>query len=136
MKSQKTGNSGLFFVAHQLSRRGWTVLPTVRNSRGADLYIVNESEHSIPIQSKAVAKRNPIPLTDVDSLRSAWWVITSHANSDAPKCYIMTLEEVKAAAHCGLSKDGKGTKSWWMQPLTYDKPEYLEAWHRLGDPNG
>ena len=39
-----TGNAGLNYVAWQLSRRGWHVMPTIRNARGADLIVTNEDE--------------------------------------------------------------------------------------------
>lgn len=36
--SQVTGNAALHYAAWQLSRRGWNVLMTARNSKGSDLY--------------------------------------------------------------------------------------------------
>jgi len=33
---QQSGQTGLFAVCYQLSRRGWNVLPTSRNARGVD----------------------------------------------------------------------------------------------------
>lgn len=134
MRHQLTGNSGIYHIAWELSRRGWHVMPTVRNARGADLYAACEDESRVlPIQSKALSKRDPVPLGgSLDNLRSHWWIITIHANSDAPKCYVLTLEEVKAAAHRGVSATGK--ISYWLQPKSYAQPEYEEAWHRLGEP--
>lgn len=44
----------------------------------------------------------------------------------------MTLDEVKDAAHRGENASGK--VSYWLQPRSYDQPEYKEAWHRLGEP--
>lgn len=101
MRNQLTGNSGLYHVARELSRRGWHVMPTVRNARGADLYAASDDESRVlPIQSKALSKRDPVPLGgSLDTLRSQWWVITINANSDSPTCYVLTLGEVKAAAH-------------------------------------
>jgi len=132
-----TGNSGLYHVARELSRRGWHVMPTVRNAKGADLYAASEDESIVlPIQSKALSKRDPVPLgTSLDNLRSHWWIITVNAVSDLPTCYVMTLDEVKAAAHRGVSpKTGK--ISYWLPPKLYSAEEYKEAWHRLGDPSG
>ena len=136
MKHQLTGTAGLYHVAHELSRRGWNVLLTTRNSKGADLYAASGDESVVlSIQSKALKGKIPVPLGEkLENLRSPWWVITINANSAAPSCYVMTLEEVKAAAHCGVSKDGKGKISCWMQAKGYAKPEYLEAWDRLGSP--
>ena len=58
MRHQLTGNAGLYHVARELSRRGWHVMPTVRNARGADLYAATDDESRVlPIQSKALSKR-------------------------------------------------------------------------------
>ena len=109
-------------------------MPTVRNARGADLYAATDDEKVLPIQSKALSKKAPVPLgRDLDSLRSDWWVITVNANTYAPKCYILTLEEVKAAAHRGVNS--QGTVSYWLQPKSYALEIYEEAWERLGVPN-
>ena len=134
MRHQLTGNAGMYHVARELSRRGWHVMPTVRNARGADLYAASEDETRVlPIQSKALSKRAPVPLGgSLDNLRSHWWIITINANSDLPTCFLLTLEEVKAAAHRGVNESGK--VSFWLQPKVYALPEYQEAWHRLGVP--
>lgn len=109
-------------------------MPTVRNAKGADLYAASDDESRVlPIQSKALSKRAPVPLGgSLDTLRSQWWVITTKANSDSPTCYILTLDEVKAAAHRGVNDSGK--VSYWLQPKAYAVTEYQEAWHRLGIP--
>ena len=108
-------------------------MPTVRNARGADLYAAKgEDGIAIPIQSKALSKKVPVPLgSDLSKLRTHWWVITIYANTLSPICYVMTLNEVKAAAHRGESAAGT---TYWLQSKSYARPEYLEAWHRLGDP--
>lgn len=118
-------------MARELSRRGWHVMPTVRNARGADLYAANEDEtYVLAIQSKALSKRAPVPLGgSLDTLRSQWWVVTINANSDLPTCFVMTLDEVKEQAHRGENAEGK--VSYWLEPRSYDQPEYRDAWHRL-----
>ncbi|MAU51982.1 MAG: hypothetical protein CMN17_06295 [Roseovarius sp.] len=130
MKHQMTGNAGLFHIAWELTRRGWNVMPTVRNARGADLYAapVDDEEAVIPIQSKALSKRAAVPLgTDLDRLRSRWWIITLGANSDDPVCFVLTLDEVKALA----TQDKGGARAYWLEAKHYDVPEFREAWHRL-----
>jgi len=42
------------------------------------------------------------------------------------------LDEVRAGAYRG--EDASGKVSYWLQPRTYDRPEYRDAWHRLGEP--
>ncbi|WP_216647047.1 hypothetical protein [Roseovarius sp. THAF27] len=125
-----TGNAGLFHIAWELTRRGWNVMPTVRNARGADLYAapLDDEEAVIPIQSKALSRRAAVPLgTDLSRLRSRWWVITLGANDDDPTCFVLSLEEVK-----DLSTQDKGKgRAYWLEAKNYEKPEFREAWHRL-----
>jgi hypothetical protein len=132
LKSQLTGNSALYHVAHELSRKGWHVAITSRNARGADLYAASADEAIVhPIQSKGLSKRMPVPLgSSLDKLRSEWWIITTSANDALPVCYILTLDEVKARAKCNRT----GGEAYWLQPRDYDVAEFREAWHRLGDP--
>lgn len=133
--SQVTGNAALHFAAWQLSRRGWNVLMTARNSKGSDLYCANDAETVFfGVQSKGLTKRDPVGLGgSLDNLRSDWWIITIKAKTDAPVCYIMTLEEVKALCHrSDPAKSSNGKVSMWLQPTAYDRPEFREAWHRFG----
>ncbi|XHC12693.1 hypothetical protein ABWH98_07605 [Labrenzia sp. ac12] len=134
MKHQMTGNAGLFYVAWELTRRGWVVMPTVRNARGADLYAAtaDNEEAVISIQSKAISKRASVPLgTDLDRLRSRWWIITLGANDDSPVCFILTLDEVKSLA----SRDSGKNQAYWLDAKNYDQPEFRGAWHRLEQLN-
>ena len=124
-----TGNAGLNYAAWQLSRRGWHVMPTIRNARGSDL-IVTDADESVffGVQSKGLGKRHAVPLgRDIDGLRSDWWVITVHANSDAPVCYVMRLDEVRQLA----AQDANGG-AYWLNPPAYDRDEFREAWQRIG----
>lgn|GEM_PF-1415779 len=127
------GNAGLNFAAWQLSRRGWHVLPTIRNARGSDLYVTNGDETVFfGLQSKALSRRSAVPLgKDGDALRSDWWVITINACTNSPTCFIIRKEEVKALAV--VDKNGAGGR--WLDPRAYDRDEYRDAWDRLGDPN-
>ena len=131
MKHQLTGNAGLYRVAWELSRRGWNVLPTVRNARGADLYAVSQDESRVvAIQSKALSKRADVPLgRSPDNLRSMWWVVTLNANSNEPTCFVLSLDEVKSNAVIQTGKDGK--ISMWLASKFYIADVYKDAWHRL-----
>ena len=127
-RSQITGNAGLYYAAWQLSRRGWHVMPTVRNARGSDLIVVNDDETVfLGIQSKALSKRQAVGLGKrIDDLRSDWWIVTIHANADRPICYVMTLAEV-----CALAKQDRNGGAWWLDPPAYDRGEFRDAWGRL-----
>jgi hypothetical protein len=130
--AQITGNCALFHVAAKLSRLDWAVSMTTRNARGADMFAVNADESVVhPIQSKGLAKRNAVPLgTDLEKLRSRWWVITVGAATDEPVCYVLTLDEVKERA----SRDRGRNRAFWLEAKNYMLPGFEEAWERLGDP--
>ncbi len=95
--SQVTGNAALHYAAWQLSRKGWNVMLTSRNAKGSDLFCSNDAETVVfGVQSKGLTKRDPVGLgTNLSNLRSDWWIITIHAKTDAPVCFIMTLREGK-----------------------------------------
>ena len=128
--SQVTGNAGLFHAAWELSRRGWHVVLTVRNARGADLLAVSPDELVVnPIQSKALSKKSDVPLgSNLDSLRSPWWIITLNAKSSDPICYILNLDEVKSLA----GRDEKeGRVSFWLPFRKFAVEQFEEKWDRL-----
>lgn len=128
--SQITGNAGLYHAAWQLTRRGWHVMPTIRNARGSDLIVTNAEETVFfGVQSKALSKRDPVPLgLDLGLLRSDWWIITIHARTERPVSFILMLEEVRSLAFHSQNGSSK-----WLQPPAYDRDEFREAWHRLAE---
>lgn len=128
-RGQITGNAGLNYAAWQLSRRGWHVMPTIRNARGSDLVVVNEDEtRFFGVQSKALSKRAAVGLgLSLDTLRSDWWIITVNANSDAPCCYVLSLDDVRRIAR----RDKGGKQQYWLEPRDYECEEFREAWGRI-----
>lgn len=128
-RAQFTGNAGLSYAAWQLSRRGWHVTPTIRNARGSDMLVTDaEEDVKFGVQSKALSKRQAVPLgRNLENLRSEWWVVTIHANSDQPVCFVMRKEEVQTNA----SQDKNGG-AYWLEPRDYDRDEYRNAWDRIG----
>lgn len=132
MKHQLTGNAGMYHVARELSRLGWHVMPTVRNARGADLYAVGEDEQNVrAIQSKAPIEENVSAVRRIIG-QSSFPLVDYYldANTRSPICYIMTLDEVKAAAYEGKT----GAASYWLEAKSYMRDEYEEKWERLGSP--
>ena len=131
--AQIIGNCGLFHVARELSLRGWNVVLTARNMRGADLFAANEDETVVhPIQSKALSRRSDVPLgSSLEKLRSFWWVVTMYATAERPVCYVLTLDEVKRYAHEN-SKDGKS--SFWLPFKEFADARFENAWDRLTTP--
>src|SRR3546814_13352501 len=98
------------------------------------LFLSDDEARVLPIQAKARSKRAPVPLGgSLDRLCSHWLVVTINANTASPTCFVLTLDEVKAAAHRGVNQ--AGTASYWLQPKSYALEEYREAWDRLGSPD-
>lgn len=137
--SQATGNAAMHFVAWQLSKRGWNVMPTTRNAKGSDLYCANDAETVIfGVQSKGLSKRDPVALgTKLGNLRSDWWIITINAKTDTPTCFILKRQEVvDLCSQSDPAKSLNGVPSYWLQPKAYDQPQFRDAWHRLSTPCG
>ena len=130
LETQVTGNIGMYYACYKLSCMGWNVMPTARNARGIDIIAYNKSGTKfLGVQVKTLSKRNPVPLGNtLNKIMGDYWLIINNV-VETPNVYIMKPEEVKALAHRG-EKDGK--VSYWLQPASYEKPEFKEAWPRIG----
>lgn len=120
--NQITGNIGLFYVCHQLSLKGWNVLPTSRNTRGIDIIAYKDSA-PVLIQIKTLSKKTNVPLgKSVDNMMDAFWIIINNAITDAPNVFILHSDEVKKLAKYDSS---------WLKCADYDKDKYRNQWGRL-----
>jgi hypothetical protein len=127
---QITGNVGMYFVAYQLSRRGWNAMPTARNARGIDILAYDaNAERKLGIQIKTVSKTAAIPLgiKPLDRLMGDWWIIVASATSE-PECFILTPDEVRVRA----VRDQGGAQAYWLPRRQYAAADFREAWHRIG----
>jgi hypothetical protein len=133
LNPQITGNVGLYYCCYKLSLLGWNVMPTARNARGVDIIAYSgDASRFIGIQVKALTKRNPVPLgLSLDKCMGDFWVIVNKVAvaSKLPSAFILTPEEVRNLAHKG-EKDGR--VSFWLQPGAYERPQFKEAWSRIG----
>jgi len=131
--TQVTGNVGLYWACYRLSRMGWNAMPTARNARGVDIIAYNrDCTRTISIQVKTLSKRSPVPLgTSLDKVIGDFWVIVNNVVVE-PSTYVLFPSEIKELAHRG-EKDGR--VSYWLQPSVYCVEDYLEAWHRIGEPS-
>lgn len=128
---QITGNAGLYYCCYHLTLLGWNVMPTARNARGVDIIAYSrDASRFVGVQVKALSKRSPVPLGNtLDKCMGDFWVIVNKVTTQAPSAFVMHPDEVKRLAHRG-EKDGR--ISYWLQPAAYDRPEYHEAWARIG----
>jgi hypothetical protein len=129
---QVIGNTGLYYVCYELSKRGWNVLPTSRNARGVDIVIYSQkARRKLTIQVKSLRKRNPAPLGDnPENLFADYLIICRNVLEERPEVFIMRMEDVKKGEiiHEGI-KNGK--KSYWIQPKSYEK--FRDRWNIIGD---
>ena len=105
-------------------------MPTARNARGIDIVAYNSDGSCFKgIQVKSLSKRNPVPLGGIlDKIMGDFWVIVNDV-LEKPNAFVMLPSEVKENVHRG-ERDGR--VSYWLQPSSYDKEEYREAWNRIG----
>jgi hypothetical protein len=124
------GNIGLYYTCYQLSRKGWNVMPTARNARGIDIVAYNSDGSCFKgIQVKSLSKSNPVPIGGgLDKIMGDFWVIVDDV-LEKPNAFVMLPSEVKKYVHRG-ERDGR--VSYWLQPSSYNKEEYREAWNRIG----
>lgn len=128
--SQVTGNMGLYYTCYHLSRMGWNVMPTARNARGIDIVAYDKTgDEFIGVQVKALSKKAPVPLgNSLEKVMGDFWIIVNNLISE-PNAFVMRPEEVKQLAQ---RNEKEGRVSYWLQPRAYDKPEFKEAWQRIG----
>lgn len=131
LNPQITGNLGMYFCCYKLSLLGWNVMPTARNARGVDIIAYSSDAMRFRgIQVKSLSKRNPVPLgPSLDKCMGDFWVIVNKVASESPQVFILTPEEVRALAHRG---EKEGRVSYWLQPASYELPQFRDAWERIG----
>lgn len=127
---QLTGNAGLYYCCYHLSLLGWNVMPTARNARGVDILAYSQdANRKLAIQVKALSKRNPVPLGgSLDKVMGDIWIIVNKV-ATFPSAFILLPSEVRELAHRGEKED---RISYWLQPRSYDQPQFHENWERIG----
>jgi hypothetical protein len=117
ISNQLVGNTGLFYVCYELSKRGWNCLPTTRNARGVDIIIYDlDGERKLTIQVKTLSKKNPVPFGSKLDVIADFVIICAEIFSESPKVYILKREEVKKMVK-KMMKDNR--VSYWLQPKDY-----------------
>lgn len=130
--NQIVGNVGLYYVCYELSKRGWNVLPTSRNTKGIDIIIFSEkAKRTHTIQVKSLSKENPVPLgNSLENLFAEYLIICRRVLDEKPEIFIANIEELKngGVIHEGV-KNNK--KSYWLQPKAYE--EFENKWDVIGE---
>jgi len=118
-KNQQVGNIGLYYVAYRLTQKGFSVFPTIRNAKGADMYVIDKenSARAIPIQIKTLSKKSPVPFGISMDRDELYLFLVVDVNN--PELYFAEMSRVKDDIHKGVNDAGK--VSYWLQPDKWEK---------------
>ncbi len=130
--TQLTANVGLYYVAYELAKRGWNVMPTSRNAKGPDMFIYSQlgkTRHSV--QVKATTNKRQIPVgSNIDNFRmSDFVIICVNAYSKSIELFIASADKI--AVKITNAKKGTSDKGYYINHEEYTK--YKDNWEVLGD---
>jgi hypothetical protein len=139
------GVAGEYFVAAELSMRGYLASITLRNSRGIDIVACNgDASRSVSIQVKTSTGANPKWMLNqkaetYESANHFYVLVRLRSVSTRPDYYIVPSTSVASyvqSSHqnwlAGTKKDGSVRKDTSMRSFRDPDGTYLEAWNRLG----
>lgn len=140
-----TGVAGEYFVAAELSRRGFVASITMRNSRGFDILATNENaSRTVTIQVKTNQYSRPEWMLSDKAERSFsddWFYVFVILNrpDERPQYHIVPSKDVAAqisADHRAYlqtpGRAGQQRKDTTMRKFMDSEGKYLERWELLG----
>lgn len=140
-----SGLAGEYFVAGELTRRGYIVTLTLRNTKAFDILVSNESATRavmIQVKTNQYASRKWVLNEKAEELfsDSLFYVFVNlNGASNQPTYHIVPSETV--ANHCRdshsewlntLGKQGQQRNDSSMRTFWDKEGKYLDAWHLLG----
>jgi hypothetical protein len=139
-----TGVAGEYFVAAELSRRGYVASLTLRNTRGIDILASNtDATKSVGIQVKTNSGKKPHWLlsqkAESEIAENLFYVFVNLSGSDTPEYYIVPRVEVAKHVRenhkAWLAKpgrDGSAHRDNTMRVFSDPASKYRNAWEMLG----
>lgn len=139
-----SGVSGEYFVAAELSRRGYVASLTLRNTRGIDILASNaNATKSVGIQVKSNQGKGDAWLLnkkiESETATNLFFVFVRLNNFETPEYYIASREEVAKRAteshKLWLRTPGRGGRLHQDNPMRkFTDPEnrFLNRWEALG----
>ena len=144
LEANLVGVAGEYFVAGELSLRGYIASISLRNSRGIDIIASNsEGEKSVTIQVKTNSSGKPKWLLNKKSenfySENHFYVFVALQSYNVrPKFHIVPSEVVAKQIKkyhkvwlSGLKRDGSQRKDSNMRVFRDEKNKYLEQWEEL-----
>ena len=143
-----TGNIGLFYTCYCLAWHGWNVMPTIRNAKGADIFIISPNGKKFGVQVKALSGKADVFIGKnyADISVDFWIVLMNVRGLDFPKSYIIPAEHIHEGVeaclkgtdsngklvHCDLPKaDGRVACYINAKFLLSDNHGYADAWETI-----
>lgn len=145
--SQISGMAGVYYVACELSRRGYIALPTNRNVAGFDIVISNQKGlNQTILQVKTLQSRanywpinRPVPHYMENSRRAFYVFVHFDNKKDKYECFIASAKDVAKQIegyvkewykkHSRSTKPENWTYGWWLQKEK--EKQYLNRWDKL-----
>lgn len=132
------GVAGEYFVAAELSRRGYIASITLRNTRGVDILVSNrDASKSVAIQVKTNQRGAPEwiltekiekVLTEQDAPENLYFVFVSlPPNGDPPEYHIISRREVAGEVKAGH-------ELWLATPSRRGQPHSASSIRKFSDP--
>ncbi|MEM5853741.1 MAG: hypothetical protein QW228_05220 [Candidatus Aenigmatarchaeota archaeon] len=120
---QVVGNLGLYYVCYELSKRGWNVMPTSRNTKGVDIVVYSQNyKRKYTIQVKSLRKKDNVRLgSNLENLCADFLIICVNLET-TPEIFITKVSELKKHNNVSkyVSKSGKGRKRiYYIKPTKY-----------------
>jgi hypothetical protein len=139
------GIAGEYFVAGELSRRGWVASLTLRNTQGIDIVATNPTAtKTVTIQCKSSRARSKRWILSEKSERFVapnhfYVFIDLRGEHERPLYYIVpstVVAQTIAKGHRdwlrGMTRTGKPRKDSSVRQFEAAKENYLERWDLLG----
>lgn len=138
IKGQLTGMAGMYFVAAELSMRGYIVAPTSRNAQGVDLLVSNaDGTIAIPIQVKTNSSSNKFWLLGEKCLHlksENLFYILVNLKRPENEYFIVPNENIVEGIIEEKSKkpraETENPSVWYSFPLG-KAAQYKDQWYRL-----
>ncbi len=140
-----SGVSGEYFVAAELSRRGYIASLTLKNTRGIDILVANsDATKSVGIQVKTSQDRGKQWIlnkkVEKGMASNLFFVFVSLNNGTTPPAYHIVSGQVVAdyarTYHAdwlsGTKQNGGARKDTSMRSFRDAEDEYLDRWDLLG----
>ena len=130
----QAGISGEYFVAAELSRRGYVASLTLRNTRGIDVLASNaDATKSVGIQVKTCQWVEPVWLlnekAEADSAENLFYVFVCLPQTGAPSFYVVPQRVVATQVRDSHQR-------WLATPGRGGRPHRDNPNRKFGDPNG